>query len=183
MKTPGDFSKTFSNVRWGNGAGNGDWEYAIVDGERFPIGASARTHRGPATLLTSPSPLALAPPPLTSSGIGSITTSVPASTTLFARVRDFRAPSRSSKEIQIDLDNGPGVDYSYNLLQGDANAEARASPGREPGFGFKIVAELAQGPAHQGPTRCTSSRSASPPSPCRPAGSAASPPCVAVAEL
>ena len=49
-----DFVKEFGgNVRWGNGATNGDWEYSVVDGNDIPMGAgNPRQHAwaaGPST--------------------------------------------------------------------------------------------------------------------------------------
>ncbi len=127
LQNGGGFTKQFGgNVRWGNGASNGDWEYAIVDGTDTPIGgvgqatwAATNSHRVTFSFdaLAGTSTLDL-------SGIGAVTRSVSsAPTVIWARVQDSVTPFSALSNIQVDLAyNGVGVDYSFDTLTGDADA-------------------------------------------------------------
>jgi hypothetical protein len=141
----GAFTKTFGgNVRWGNGGGSGDWEYAIVNAGDTPIGGvgqrawgATNTHRVTFSFDGSSSAT------LALGGIGSLTRAVPGDpSVLFARVRDSESQFSNLKDIQIDLSyNGVGVDYSFNLLTGDANAEYWGVADANLRFGFTLTAE------------------------------------------
>lgn len=151
----GAFTKTFGgNVRWGNGAGNGDWEYAVVNGADIPIGAIGQTpwagsNAHDATFSYDGGTSAT----LALSGIGSLTRTVPAApTVLLARVRDSVTVFSTLTNIEIDLAyNGVGVDYSYNLLTGDANAEYWGVADANLALGFTVTADASlDGPRTSG---------------------------------
>lgn len=151
----GNFSKTFAgNVRWGDAPAAGDWEYAIVNSGDFPIGAPAQapwTGTNAHTVTFSYNGAGQAT--LSLSGIGSITRSVLADPTVFfARVKDSATPFSQLSNVQVDLAyNGVGVDYSYNLLLGDANAEYWGVSDDNMRFGFTITADaVLDGPRSAG---------------------------------
>jgi hypothetical protein len=144
-ESSGAFTKTFAgNVRWGNAGGSGDWEYAIVNASDAPIGGvgqrawgATNTHRVTFSFDGSASAS------LDLGGVGSLTRTVPGDpSVLFARVRDSESQFTNLKDIQIDLAyNGVGVDYSFNLLTGDANAEYWGIADANLRFGFTLTAE------------------------------------------
>ena len=152
----GGFTKQFGgNVRWGNGAGNGDWEYAVVDGNDIPIGAVGQTpwsgSNQHAVTFTYDAGASLTT--LDLAGIGSVTRSVSgAPTSVFARVRDSVTVFSTLTLIQIDLAvNGVGVDYTFNLLTGDADAEYWGVEDADLQFGFTITADASlDGPRTSG---------------------------------
>ncbi len=145
----GAFTKTFGgNVRWGDGLNAGDWEYAIVNASDVPIGAPANspwtgTNLHSVTFTYD----GVGSATLALGGIGSLTRSVPvAPTVFFARVRDSATPFSELSMIEVDLAyNGVGVDYSYNLLLGDANAEywGVSDANLSAGFTIRAAANLA----------------------------------------
>jgi hypothetical protein len=141
----GAFTKTFAgNVRWGNGTGEGDWEYAIVNGSDVPIGAAAQAAWAPTNTHTVTfSYDGATSATLGLSGVGSLTRSIPAGpSALFARVRDSETAFTNLSSILVDLAfNGVGVDYSFNLLTGDANAEYWGVTDPNLQFGFTLTAE------------------------------------------
>lgn len=144
----GGFAKTYgANVRWGSGLANGDWEYAIVDANDIPIGAVGQTvwagsNTHTVTLDSSGGGLELS-----LGGIGTISRLVPeGSTSLFVRVRDSESPFSQLASIEVDLAyNGIGVDYVYNTLVGDADAEywGIEDPNMATGFTVAAIATLA----------------------------------------
>lgn len=153
-ESSGGFTKSFGgNVRWGSGVANGDWEYAIVDANDIPIGAVGQT----AWAGTNTHNVVFAHAPglaaLDLSLIGTIARNVPSgATSLFVRVRDSETPFSQLATINVDLDfNGPGFDYSYNALVGDANAEywGIEDPNLAAGFTVYAVATL-DGPRTSG---------------------------------
>lgn len=152
----GAFTKTFGgNVRWGNGAGNGDWEYSIVNGGDIPIGAVGQTPwvAGSNAHDVTFTYDGAGNSSLTLSGIGSMTRAVPLGpTSLFARVKDSSSPFSNMALIEIDLAyNGLGVDYSYNLLTGDANAEYWGVEDANLALGFTATADaFLEGPGTAG---------------------------------
>lgn len=151
----GAFTKTFGgNVRWGNGAGNGDWEYAVVNGADIPIGAIGQTPwAGSNSHDVSFSYDGGTSATLALGGIGTLTRAVPAApTVLFARVRDSVTIFSTLSNIEIDLAyNGVGVDYSYNLLTGDANAEYWGVADANLALGFTLTADASlEGPRSSG---------------------------------
>lgn len=140
----GLFTKTFGgNVRWGNGLGNGDWEYSIVDTSDTPIGAVGQTPWTGTNLHDAAfSYDGAGNSTLSLSGIGSLTRAVPVDpTVLFARVRDSETPFSYLAQIDIDLAyNGVGVDYSHVLLTGDPDAEYWGVSDDNLRFGFSVTA-------------------------------------------
>ncbi len=152
----GNFTKTFGgNVRWGNAETNGDWERAIVNGADLPIGAVGQNKWNSSNVhdVTFTFDASLSQATLDLSGIGSLTRAVPASPeVLFARVRDSAGTASELSEIQIDLAfNGVGVDYTWNELVGDSNAEYWGITDPNLKFGFTVVAKaLLAGPGTAG---------------------------------
>lgn len=154
-QSSGAFTKTFGgNVRWGDALPVGDWEYAIVNGADVPIGSPANSPwAGTNTHAVTFSYNGAGSATLALSGIGSITRSVvEAPTVLFARVKDSVSPLSLLSNIQIDLAyNGVGVDYAYNLLTGDANAEYWGVVDANLSAGFTITADaVLDGPRSAG---------------------------------
>ena len=141
----GAFVKTFGgNVRWGNASPVGDWEYAIVDGADFPIGAVQNTPwAGTNSHDVTFSYDGAGSSTLDLGGIGGLTRAVPdGANRLFARVRDSASPFSNLASIEVDLAfNGPGVDYAFNLLTGDANAEYWGVVDPNLAFGFTVTAD------------------------------------------
>lgn len=152
----GAFTKQFGgNVRWGNGLGNGDWEYSVVNGSDLPIGAVGQTPWSGSNqhTVTFSFDAGAGASTLALGGIGSLTRSVSAApTALFARVRDSETLFSSLSQIQVDLAfNGPGIDYSFNLLTGDADAEYWGVIDPNLQFGFTATASAAlEGPRSSG---------------------------------
>ncbi len=151
----GGFVKQFAgSVRWGDGLAVGDWEYAIVNASDLPIGSPASTPWGgtnahDVTFSFDGAGSAT----LSLSGIGSITRAVNANpTSIFARVRDSVTVFSALSNIEIDLDyNGVGVDYSYSLLTGDANAAYWGVEDPNLRFGFTLTADASlDGPRTSG---------------------------------
>ena len=154
-ESSGAFSKTFGgNVRWGDGLAVGDWEYAIVNGADVPIGSPANsawsgTNAHGVTFSYNGAGSAT----LTLAGIGSITRSVvDGPTALFARVKDSTTPLSLLSNIQIDLAyNGVGVDYAFDVLNGDANAEYWGVVDTHLSAGFTLTADaVLDGPRSAG---------------------------------
>lgn len=151
----GGFVKEFGgNVRWGNGTGAGDWEYAVVNASDAPIGAVAQSAwAGSNQHDVTFSYDGIGNTTLTLSGIGSLTRSVTAAPNqMFARVRDSVSVFSSLSQIEVDLAfNGVGVDYSFNLLTGDANAEYWGIFDPNLQFGFTLTADASlDGPRSAG---------------------------------
>ncbi len=141
----GAFSKTFGgNVRWGDALAAGDWEYAIVNGADVPIGSPANSPwAGTNAHTVTFSYDGAGSSTLSLSGIGSITRSVASGPTVFfARVRDSASPFSQLSNIRVDLAyNGLGVDYTFSLLSGDANAEYWGVVDANLSAGFTITAD------------------------------------------
>jgi hypothetical protein len=143
-ETAGSFTKQFAaNVRWGNGTASGDWEYAIVDANDMPIGAVAQTPWSGTNDHVVTFTFAGGNAGLDLSSIGNLSRTVNATpTSLFARVRDSVADFSYLSNIQVDLAyNGVGVDYSYNILTGDPNAEYWGIEDANLQFGFTLIAD------------------------------------------
>lgn len=152
----GNFTKQWgANVRWGNAAGNGDWERAIVNASDVPIGSPAQNAWTSSNVhdVTLTYDASLGTATLDLGGIGSITRSVPTMPEVFfARVRDSVSAFSELKDIEVDLAfNGVGIDYTYDELLGDANAEYWGVSDPNLRFGFTIVAKaLLAGPVSAG---------------------------------
>lgn len=139
----GAFTKTFGgNVRWGNGAGNGDWEYAIVDGNDVPIGGPAQAQWNATNTHDVSFRFDGATATLDLAGVGTLSRAVPGNpTALFARVRDGEAPFSGLRSLAIDLAfNGVGTDYTYDVLLGDPDAQYWGVTDENLRFGFTVTA-------------------------------------------
>ena len=152
----GGFTKQFGgNVRWGSGTTSGDWEYAVVDGNDIPIGAVGQAPWGGSNAhdVTFTYDAGASSATLDLSGIGSVArTVVGAPTSVFARIRDSVTVFSTLSLIEIDLAfNGVGVDYSLNLLTGDANAEYWGVEDPNLQYGFTITSDASlDGPRTSG---------------------------------
>ena len=142
----GGFTKQFGgNVRWGNGLNNGDWEYAVVDGGDIPIGAVGQAPWGGSNAhdVAFTFDAGASSATLDLGGIGSVARSVVgAPTSVFARIKDSVTVFSTLSLIEIDLAyNGVGVDYSLNLLTGDADAEYWGVEDPNLQYGFTITSD------------------------------------------
>lgn len=141
------FDKQFGgNVRWGNGAANGNWEYAVVDGSDAPVSTPGQTSWDDGvnthSLVFEFSPGTAT---LTLGGIGSNTGSVPGAgiDTLLLRARDGSAPLTVLSNIAIDIGADGFIDYTLDSLVGDSDASYWGIHDADLSGGFILTADAA----------------------------------------
>jgi hypothetical protein len=121
------FTKAFgANVRWGNGATNGDWEYAVVNGADAPFGAPGQA--GWTSLPAYPAQVfdfayGGGTATLTLDGLAphSGTVGSPAINALAIRARAGAGDAAGVAPFTLNLTSGGSV--AFAALAGDADAE------------------------------------------------------------
>jgi hypothetical protein len=140
LQTSGQFTKLFGgNIRWGNNAGNGDWEYSVVNAGDIPFGAEnpkqlkwsdfLSTHSYTFTYSSNSDTvsLELALSPI-GGGTDEVKTSSGTLTDLSVNAMILRArtgpgdTATMSDPITIDFNNGESLVINGLIGDGDANA-------------------------------------------------------------